>query len=526
MAEFLITALAYDPVAGAVTSQRFGTVGFVTKPTDAPPNAFFENRVVNPGSYARQAFSEGQTSGASEVGAGVIELNNADGGLDFLIEYGIAGRALTIISVPDGFSPYAAATPLFVGVVDQLEFAYRTVTLRMRDRLYALKQPIQPVLYAGTTTSGSVSPAEAEGQPGDLKGQPKPLLYGRARGIPAIAANIFDRIYQISSNALASVDAVYDRGVLLTKGADYADLPALKAATIAAGSYGTCLARGCVRTGSIPVGTLTADATEGATLADRSAARVAQRILLQQTALTAADLSIASFDALHAACGYEVGVWIGTQQTDPLSIVTAVLNSIGGFIVPDRAGVFSVNRLVDPATSLASPSLVVDGIATLEPGQGDGIERVATSDEGAGVPAYQVTVTWGVNYAVQSGTDIDQGNVQPAVKAFLAEERRSAVAADAAVRTVHPAAVALSFDTLLVNEADAIAEAARRLAFYKRRRDRFRVPLRTDFARPADLAAIVSLQYSRFNLASGKRFFVLGIEEDYATGISTLDMIG
>src|SRR5690554_1359231 len=103
---------------------------------------------------------------------------------------------------------------MFVGTIEQAEFTWKRVVLRIRDRLAELDEPIQTTDYAGTTIAGGMD--EAEGRPEDVKDRPKPLLYGVGKNLPAVAANMFDHIYEVASNGVASIDAVYDRGVALT----------------------------------------------------------------------------------------------------------------------------------------------------------------------------------------------------------------------------------------------------------------------------------------------------------------------
>ncbi|KKL24278.1 hypothetical protein LCGC14_2416890, partial [marine sediment metagenome] len=119
---------------------------------------------------------------------------------------------------------------------------------------------------------------------GDLKGKPKPVLYGVVQNIAPPLVNTSKLIYQVADATLNSVDAVYDRGVALTDGGSYASEADLLNDGLEPdpGEFKYYLVGGYFRIGSSPAGVITADATEtweeeglfnntaGAALMDRS----------------------------------------------------------------------------------------------------------------------------------------------------------------------------------------------------------------------------------------------------------------
>ncbi|HEV7415141.1 MAG TPA: hypothetical protein VGN98_03230, partial [Tianweitania sediminis] len=341
------------------------------------------------------------------------------------------------------------------------------------------------------------------------------------RNVPAVAANSFDHIFSVGQNGLSGVAAVRDRGVALTySGNDYTTVTALRTASILSGRYSTARNFGLIRTSQAPVGELTVDPVENAT---RTAAATAGRVLQRAGLVSGVDFlpaDIAALDALNAA---EVGYWVGTSETTALQVVSDILNSIGAAIVPDRTGVFRMFRLDDPSAKTPLMTLSEDEI--LEPGT-RGVERLATGDQGKGVPAWQVTVNYAQNYTVMRKADLDQVNTPAAFKTFAQEEWRKAVAKDEAVKARHLLATELTFNTWLMTEAAAQAEANRRLALHSVGRDRFKVPVKSRFVEAVDIGSIVALQMNRFGLQAGKSFAVIGIAENFQTGITTLDLWG
>ena len=481
-----------------------------------PGGAYYEGRVQDPGNFQRAIYSPGSTSGDSTVGVGEVVIANPDGELDPMLDYGIAGREVRVWTIPDESGPFPAAARWATGTAEQVEVSWTRVTVRLRDRLELLRRPIQATLYAGTTVAGGM--AEAEGMAEDLKGQPKPLLFGAALNIPAIQANSFDLIFQVSDGPISSIDAVYDAGAPLLFSANYASVAALRSASIQGGYYATCTAQGLFRIGSSPFGQITCDATEGATPASRTAAQVAYRICLRG-GLLAADFNPASITGLDVDNSAETGIWI-SDEMEVLEAANTVLQSVGGWLLPNRNGVFEVGRLEAPSSPIVATYTEEECLD-----RGAGIERIATGDQGAGVPTWKVTLRYARNWATQGSADL-AGCVAAARRTELAQEYRTVVVEDAAVKTIHPLATELTVDTLLTEPADALAEANRLLSIYKVRRDRLIVPLDATLAAPADLGRTITMQFSRWGYNAGRPMVILGMTENAVAGITELDIWG
>lgn len=300
---------------------------------------------------------------------------------------------------------------------------------------------------------------------------------------------------------------------------DYASIATLRAASVPAGQYATCRALGLVRPGSAVQRDLTVDATEGAD-GQRSAAWVARRMLQYAGLVDGVDFVGADFEALHALNPAEVGIWIGAEPRDLLQSVVAVLDSVGAYINPDEQGRLRVGRISAPAAGnwpLLDRSIALGG---------EVIERLATSDEGRGVPAWKVTVNYALSYLVQPSSQIDNVNATQAIKAFVSQAVRSAVAKDDALKVRHLLSPEIAFDTLFANETDATAEAQRRLALYGTRRDRYRIRFKSEMVAGIGLGSTVTLQLPRFDLQAGKPFVVIGRDDQFGPGITTLELYG
>ena len=520
MTVYLLELTAYDDTVSPPVTRtlRFASEGYNTEPADTPASVHFEPRLKNPANYSRSLFGgDGTTQGNQSVGYGEIVLIGNDGGLDYLRDYGLDGRALTIYTLESKSSAWSTRKTYLRGTVEQVSFSWRFVTLRLRDRLAELSQKqIQESLYAGTTTSGG---ATVEGN-ADYEGKPKPRLYGKVRNVTPAVANAYDLIYQVNDGAVASIDSVYANGVALTYGGtNHATVGALQGASISAGQYHTATTLGLFRLGGSPGGLVTADATQGAAAANRTAAQIVKAILTGPAGLSGADYDDATFTALDTANAAVVGVYVD-GPIDVLSVCSEVLNSIGAWLMPTRAGVFEVGRFEAPATSVAT----FDAALILDRG-GQRLERLPTGDQGRGVPSWRVVLRHTRNYTPLSAGQL-AGAVTAANAGFFNNEWRDEIATDSTIRVKHLLSAPLEFDTLLTSAADAATEATRRLNLYKAERDRFLVPVKSEYVVDLNLGDTITLEVNRYGMNSGRDFVIIGITENAESGVTELDVWG
>jgi hypothetical protein len=187
------------------------TVTGISDPTRDVRAFTFDPRIKQPSAMTRDAFDAGTTQGRTRVGYGDLVLLNGDGLLDGIKDYGLDGRPIVIRrGAPNAVYPGGFQTVL-VGTMEQPEVTTDLVTVKLRDRQAELEVALQPTKYLGD----NALPAGLEGVASDLKGKPKPLCYGVVKNVPAVLVNSAKLIYQVHDGAVASVDAVYDRGILL-----------------------------------------------------------------------------------------------------------------------------------------------------------------------------------------------------------------------------------------------------------------------------------------------------------------------
>lgn len=486
---------------GATTVFRYSTRGYVTLPTDTPANTYWEERVKTPGLLRQSMFSSGRTSGESEVGYGVIELVNNDGALDHLIDYAFDGWPLKIYTLEDENAPFSSAVVRFSGTMEQAEFGDTLMVLRVRDLMQSLDKPIQTVTYAGTNVGAS----GLEGSSDSLKGKVKPLTFGTVFNVAPAQANTTALIYQVNDGPISTCN-VFDRGIALTKGTDYTSATDMTGNVPAAGTYRVYPAGGYFRLGSTPSGMVTADVVQSAT------STVADTVQVVASRAGVGGVHSLDITALNTKNNAPVGIYINSETT-VLQAISNLTNSIGAYCMFDNESRLRLGRLELP---YGTPDHTLDDWEILD------ISRIVSSDTERGIPAYKVTVKYGRNYVVQTMTDI-------AAAAQVQSERRgidyrNAFNQDDSVKLQYPLSEELVRETLLVNEADAQAEASRLLNIYKTRRDFFEVTCRTD--KQIEIGQTVHVTYPRFLLNNGKLLRVLAVEPDYTLNRNILTLWG
>jgi len=214
--------------AGTLTVFRYSTgLGYTTLGTDTPAHTYYAPRVINPGLYELSCHGGAKTYGLAGVGYGTIELQNPDGELDELIDYGFDGQTCRVLIGTQG-AAYSTFAVIFRGTMDQAFPGIKTMRVNIRNVLQNLDVPLQSVKFAGTNSL----PDGLEGVAGDLKGKPKPLLWGYVNDVAPPQVNTSRLIYQLSCQQfqdsigvfpVPSVPwtvAVKDQGATLTAGSE------------------------------------------------------------------------------------------------------------------------------------------------------------------------------------------------------------------------------------------------------------------------------------------------------------------
>ena len=505
-------------VTGSPTTQ---TLRVATEPGYNHPTApgYYAPHLIQPGLIKRHIVASGRILGESQVSFGANIIQNIEGDYDEYFDYGYGDEATLLIG--DHEDDYSNFVTVQTAKLEQPEGNDREMVFRWRGRDAELDVVAQPATYAGTNLE---SPSgEIEGTPSDIKGQPKIRLFGKAENIPADPVDTSDNIFALNhddsgnSAAVGSVDAVRVNGSAWSPGSpvtDHANLAALQAASPAQGIYHTALALGLVKLGgTIGSGTVTIDATERSTASENRVASLVNRIL-QDAGVASGDIVSADVTQLESDAPYPSGAMVrgGSYR----ELIDAIRVGAAAWVAPNRLGKYNMQQIKAPTGSAAATFRRFEYPNTA--GASDfaiqQLERLVPTDEGRGVPVWQVTVNYLKFWQVQEGALA--GGLSEADKAKYSREFRSVTAEDATIKNQFPLAGSITLNTVLTDESNASSLASHILTLLGSKRDLFRLVARYDvpLASAVDLGDVVEVYHPRFGLTGGKKFNVHGIQYD------------
>jgi hypothetical protein len=487
--QFTAEIVAWDPNRNATRTLYFAMRGFTSSPTDTPDNTHFDGVLTQPAVMSRTMFAPLATKGRSTTNYGGLVLRNENALLDRFAFYRFDGRQVTIRRGPEGGAyPTDFTTDLVGTLAGPPEITQKEVTLMLRDRQASADIPIQPTKYTGAGLG------TLEGVAGDLKGKPKPVLFGKVENISPLCVETAKLIYQIHDGANVTLQAVRDRGVALTDATgsyasttallDNANAPAAGQFKIYSGSEGTYF-----RLGSQPDGLVTCDATEGSSAGQRYAGTLFTRILTR-AGFTSSDWNASDITTLDTAAAYVLGDWIDQEENYP-ALLDRVAGSVGAAWFVDAAGDFRIKQLLAPT---GTPVITFTEHDLVKP-----LQRVVTNDHGKGRVTYKTIVRYRKNFTVQD-TDLAT-SVTQANREFFGKAWREAVDTDATVQTASPLAVQDEDDSLLTLEADASAEADRRQTLRGVSRDLYELVVKLyDNTAALELNDVIELSHPRYHM--------------------------
>jgi hypothetical protein len=253
---------------------------------------------------------------------------------------------------------------------------------------------------------------------------------------------------------------VYDSGVPLTKGTDYADETDLQTNAPASGYFRVLPANGYIRLGSSPAGQVTCTASDNNGHDANTAGSIIRAILRDYMQWDASKYNIVELAALDLACTIPIGQLI-TQDTYVDDLLDTICNTVGACYYFDSLGVFRIFQVADPATK--TPDIPISGYTI----GGFTANASVTGSGGAGVPNYQIRLQQQENLTVQ--TSGLAGAATAAWQSWIAQQYRENISTSAACKAKHLLSTELVIPTCFA--ADGQAESDRRLGLYSVRRD-------------------------------------------------------
>lgn len=430
---------------------------------------------------------------------GAIRVLNGDGDYDFVTDYFWAGRNVKVFAGAPDFTR-DQFVKVFDGLCANIEYSEDEIIINIQNNEKILENEFVQSLYDGT---GGLNGGD------DLFNKEKPLLYGEALRITPVLVDPANLVYQVHDGSIQAVDAVYDRGVALTSGGDVSDITA---ATPTAGQYITQLSGGYIKLGSSPDGQITADAKgDNAGGYVSKCGAIITRLLRTKLGLfnlVDANIDQGAFNALDSVVTGDIGVYI-TEKTSVSDVVNRILIPLQCYWTYKRDGIITVGVGQEPSNSVfeLNANNIID----------DEIEVINFY-----TPSWRINLGYARRWTNQN--EIAAG-ASDAYRDFNQEEYRVITKEDRNIRTLSASADEKTFQSLLVNQADAIEQANRIESLYNKQRKLYRLSVKELLFR-VFIGDTITITLNRFGLNDGRDFLITGISEDAETNITELEVWG
>lgn len=478
----------------------------ITGDTDAPANQPFAGSFDEPVNFEWSVLG-GDFVGGFATGKGESQIINADRTYDFIpARYALDGREFEI-RFGRSTDRYVDSLVACKGVVSDFHVNKDALRVTLEDYGYKLDVPAQAKVYSGT---GGIHGGA------DLIGKPIPRALGYVLNVtpPLVYPSL--QLYQVNDGPVQDVTAVYDKGFPLTRGADFATVDLLLAATtIPANTYATCVAQGYFRLNETLAGGLTCDINGDASsgvFAATTGAIVRRLVTLATELVDPVDLYLPAFVLLDRLQPAPVGYWISHNDTVSVSdVIAKLMLGIGAFAGFRRNGKFSVMRLDAPGgaplkrfdlTGVSSPDRepLPSGINPPPPRWRIGYQR-----------------NWTVIADPAAGVSDDR-------RSFLAADYRYGLADSMSIRIDHPFAKDRDpVEAFFRDQVDADAEAARRLALFRATRALYTFTADILDAIQLNWGDLIMLTDDRWDLSQGRRMILLRMHQNGKAG--TVDIL-
>lgn len=500
-------------LADIVFRVRAASREFATEPTDTPSSAPFYGTLTKPLRFTRSLLAGDRVAGGLSSGWGEVEISNPAGEYDALIEgYSISHRRVLVKALDAAAPVYANAFVIFDGVAEDWFVDRNVLRVMLADYGHELDIPLQRTVIDGTNSDND-----------NAKGKRVPVCYGQPLNVTPILVYVSGLIYWVhdtvgSGVALSGIN-VYDKGVNLTAGTNYATLALLQASTPAAGYYNTCLATGHFKLGGSPDGQITCDVVTDTLSLVQVVKKMTTLVLTYPD-----DYDTTNF-ATEPSWSVYVDYFLGADDSKKTitEAVADLMRGVGGWGGFRRDGLYEIGQFAITSSSEVpagryGDSEIID------------IDRVPLPAAVRPPPnAWKVAAYR--NWTVMNPGDL-AGSVTDAGVSQLGQPYQ--VGANSAGMATFSATLAGSYPNAPVPPiveayfnatSDAADEADRLLVLYGSSFGLYRVTLKAIGFRH-DLGQQIHVTTDRFDLADGRYMRIAEIEEDAENNRTTITAFG
>jgi hypothetical protein len=460
---------------GVEVTRYLSSKGYVTGATDVPANTHYSPTVLG-GIKFTESIS---LDGSATISFGDIEIDNTEGDKDSWLNDAWNNRPVKVF-IGDVRWARADFYPIFDGMVVSIDSKNRgKLNLKLGDKLQRLNNPITEVKLNGLTAN---------------KDKLIPLCFGECHNISPLLIDPSANEFQVHNGPIERIIEVRDNGVPVAFTGD--------------------LLTGKFKLAAQPAGQVTCSVQGDKTLAYSNTIvgtikRIVMDFGLAGKKFTAADLDTAALDAFDTANPQPVGVYVG-DRANVLDVCNRLASSIGARVVMTR-----VNKL--RLVKLDLSSLPVGTTVTAS----DMLNKTLVISNMPPVVA-GVKLGYCKNFTVQSNlqTGIPAQHLALFAQDFLTITRTDSVAAADYSTFTEPAIQ----ETLLLTDAEASAEATRRLGLFSVQRKVFRY---TGLAHLMleNLGSSQTIRHKRFGLAAGVTGQIISLSTDWVNPYITVEVL-
>ena len=467
-------------ISGTETTLYLSSRNYVTAAADTPASTAYQ-ACISGGVTTSEALN---LDGSPSISWGDIEISNAGGDRDAWLDYVWANRAVNVYA-GDPTWPRADFRLVFSGVVDDIASRQRDVlNLRLRDKLERLNAPVTETVLGGST---------------DNKTRLLPVTLGEVHNIEPLLVNPATLVYQYHDGTTTAerLIEVRDNGAPIT-------------------TYTTSLSAGTFTLTSAPVGQITCD-VQGAKPSGtyrNDVGRLVQYLVQNYgpsaTRFSSGDLDATQLAAFVTACPQAVGLYL-SDRANVLAVCQQLAESVGAQVVCTSTGLLRLVRLDLPASGTATSVTAAD--------------MVAGSLQISERPAVKATASIGyARNATPQGSGLAAGLPASSASA-LGQEWINVTSTDSTTATTYKLdAQPVQADTLLIDAAEAAAEAARRRDLWKTQRAIYTATYQPDLLL-TELGDTWTLTHARLGLSAGKTGLVVKIDRDWLKGRATVGVL-
>lgn len=449
------------------------TVPYVTSPGDSPANTAYLAVVAQGFAFSESLAMDGSPS----ISVGDIAIHNEDGLLDSWLGDVWTNRAVRVY-IGDVSWPRADFQLVFAGLVAELTASSAgRLNIVLRSALERLNSPVTDALLGGDSQNAD---------------RLLPITLGECHNVSPLLTNAAQHEYQYHQGAAERLIEVRDNGVPV--------------------AVTSMLLNGKFRLNSTPAGQITAS-VQGQFPYTATVAGIVQLLATQYGApdqrLTAADMDTAQLAAFDAAHPQPVGVYL-PDRSNVLQTAQALAASVGAQVVASSLGKLRIVKVALPGVG-----------APVAIGPDDCVLGSLKMRERPQVVA-GVKLGYCRNWTVQDNLDT---GIPPEHKDLYAQEWLTVTARDEAVATAYKLYADIpQQDTHLLREADAQAEANRRLALWSVQRTVYQIECFAHLL-GLELGQAVTLTADRWGLDAGKAGVVVGLQRDWIKGRVSVEVL-